>query len=127
MTKDKVIERAFNIVLDSYKILELAKRKDKDIFDILYNWVDKISLNDPSMIKEIKDFAIESKRKILDPRVVQLAKDLAYDNVSYYATNAVSKAVPDLLEKELRLSSYDARQLWLEIDKEVVDRTGFKY
>lgn len=127
MTKDKVIEQAFNIVLDSYKILELAKRKDKDIFDILYNWVDRISLNDPSMIKEIKDFAVESKRKILDPRVVQLAKDLAYDNVSYYASEAVSKAVPDLLEKELHLSSYDARQLWLEIDKEVLDRTGFKY
>lgn len=127
MTKDKVIEQAFNIVLDSYKILELAKRKDKDIFDILYNWVDRISLNDSSMIKEIKDFAVESKRKILDPRVVQLAKDLAYDNVSYYASEAVSKAVPDLLEKELHLSSYDARQLWLEIDKEVLDRTGFKY
>lgn len=127
MTKDKVIEQAFNIVLDSYKILELAKRKDKDIFDILYNWVDRISLNDSSMIKEIKDFAVESKRKILDPRVVKLAKDLAYDNVSYYAGKAVSKAVPDLLEKELHLSSYDARQLWLEIDKEVLDRTGFKY
>lgn len=127
MTKDKVIEQAFNIVLDSYKILELAKRKDKDIFDILYNWVDRISLNDSSMIKEIKDFAVESKRKILDPRVVKLAKDLAYDNVSYYAGEAVSKAVPDLLEKELHLSSYDARQLWLEIDKEVLDRTGFKY
>jgi len=127
MTKDKVIEQAFNIVLDSYKILELAKRKDKDIFDILYNWVDRISLNDPSMIKEIKDFAVESKRKILDPRVVKLAKDLAYDNVSYYASEAVSMAVPDLLEKELHLSSYDARQLWLEIDKEVLDRTGFKY
>ena len=122
-----MIEQAFNIVLDSYKILELAKRKDKDIFDILYNWVDRISLNDSSMIKEIKDFAVESKRKILDPRVVQLAKDLAYDNVSYYASEAVSKAVPDLLEKELHLSSYDARQLWLEIDKEVLDRTGFKY
>ena len=127
MTKDKVIEQAFKIVLDSYKILELAKRKDKDIFDILYNWVDRISLNDPSMIKKIKDFAVESKRNILDPRVVQLAKDLAYDNVSYYAGEAVSKAVPDLLEKELHLSSYDARQLWLEIDKEVLDRTGFKY
>lgn len=56
MTIDKVIEQAFNIVLDSYKIHELAKRK------------------------------------IPDPRVVQLAKDLAYSNVSYYATEAVSKA-----------------------------------
>lgn len=127
MTKDKVIEQAFKIVLDSYKILELAKRKDKDIFDILYNWVDRISLNDPSLIKEIKDFAVESKRNILDPRVVQLAKDLAYGNVSYYVTEAVEKAVPDLLEKELHLSSYDARQLWLEIDKKVLDETGFKY
>ena len=127
MTRDKVIEQAFNIVLNSYKVLELAKRKDKDIFDILYNWIDAISLNDPSMIKEIKDFAVESKRKILDPSVVQLAKDLAYGNVSYYVTEAVSKAVPDLLEKELHISSYDARQLWLEIDKEVLDGTGFKY
>ena len=127
MTKDKVIEQAFNIVLDSYKILELAKRKDKDIFDILYNWVDRISLNAPSLIKKIKDFAVESKRNILDPKVVQLAKDLAYGNVSYYVTEAVSKAVPDLLEKELHLSSYDARQLWLEIDKKVLDETGFKY
>lgn len=127
MTKDKVIEQAFNIVLDSYKILELAKRKDKDIFDILYNWVDRISLNDPSMIKEIKDFAVESKRTILDPSVVKLAKDLAYGNVSCYVTDAVGKAVPDLFEKELHLSSYDARQLWLEIDKKVLDETGFKY
>ena len=127
MTKDKVIEQAFKIVLDSYKILELAKRKDKDIFDILYNWVDRISLNDPSLIKKIKDFAVESKRNILDPSVVQLAKDLAYGNVSYYVTEAVERAVPDLLERELHLSSYDARQLWLEIDKKVLDETGFKY
>lgn len=127
MTKDKVIEQAFKIVLDSYKIIELAKRKDKDIFDILYNWVDRISLNNPSLIKEIKDFAVESKRNILDPKVVQLAKDLAYGNVSYYATVAVERAVPDLFERELHLSSYDARQLWLEIDKKVLDETGFKY
>lgn len=127
MTKDKVIEQAFKIVLDSYRIIELAKRKDKDIFDILYNWVDRISLNNPSLIKEIKDFAVESKRNILDPSVVQLAKDLAYGNVSYYATVAVERAVPDLFERELHLSSYDARQLWLEIDKKVLDETGFKY
>ncbi len=127
MTEDQAIERAFKIVLDSYKIAELAKRKDKDIFDILYNWIDTISLNDQSMIKEIKDFCIESKRKILDPKVVQLAKDLAFGNVSCYVTDAVNKAVPDLLEKELRLSSYDARKLWLKIDKEVMDRTGFTY
>ena len=127
MTEQQVLSNAYTIVLNSYRIMELAKRKDKDIFDILYNWVDAISLNDTSMIKEIKDFAVESKRKIFDRDVVQLAKDLAFGNVSYYVTEAVSKAVPNLFEKELNLSSYDARQLWLELDKKVLDDTGFKY
>ena len=53
MTEQQVLSNAYTIVLNSYRIMELAKRKDKDIFDILYNWVDAISLNDTSMIKEI--------------------------------------------------------------------------
>lgn len=121
MTKGQVYEKAYNWIFRSYRTISLAKHKDGDVYDVLYNVAKDLSEVDYKFVKELQDYAVRCKRDYVNPDVLDFAKELDFMNVESKILDVYSEAIIKYIERELGYSSYDARQLWLEIDKKVMD------
>ena len=121
MTKGQVYEKAYNWIFRSYRTISLAKHKDGDVYDVLYNVAKDLSEVDYKFVKELQDYAVKCKRDYVNPDVLDFAKELDFMHVESKILDVYSEAIIKYIERELGYSSYDARQLWLEIDKKVMD------
>lgn len=126
MTDEQIVERAFKMLVHSYQMIELGRRKDEDIYDVIYNVSEELEDINPKYTKKLRDFAVECKRRLVDPSVVKLAKDLDFGNIETMIIDAYSGAVIEFFMKEKHLSEYDARQEWLACDDVVMRRLGLK-
>lgn len=104
----------------SYRTVQLAKHKDPDVYDVLYNVAKDLSVINPSYTRQLQDWATERKRTYVNPDVMDFAKDLDFLYVEGKIIDVYSEAIIEFFMKQLDLSSYEARQLWLECDREVL-------
>ena len=104
----------------SYRTVQLAKHKDPDTYDVLYNVAKDLSVINPSYTRQLQDWATERKKTYVNPNVMDFAKDLDFLYVESKILDVYSEAIIEFFMKQLGVSSYDARQLWLACDKEVL-------
>ena len=126
MTEEQIDQRAVQMLVRSYQMIELGKRKDKDIYDIIYNVSQELEDINPKYTKKLREFAIECKRRLIDPQVVQLAKDLDFGNIETMIIENYGAAVTEFFMKEKHLNERDARQEWLACDEAVMRHMGVK-
>ena len=126
MTEEQIDKRAVQMLIRSYQMIELGRRKDEEIYDIIYNVSQELSDINPKYTKKLQDFAVECKRRLVDPSVVKLAKDLDFGNIETMIIDAYGGAVVEFFMKEKHLNEYDARQQWLECDDAVMRSLGMK-
>lgn len=124
MNEEEVARKTYGWIMRSYQTISLANKKDKDVYDVLYNVAKDLSVISYSYVKELQDFAVECKNRLVNPDVVQLAKDLDFGNVESIVIDVYSRAIPEYIQKQLGCSSYDARQCWLAADSRVLKDLG---
>lgn len=124
MTEEEVARKTYGWIMRSYQTISLANKKDKDVYDVLYNVAKDLSVISYSYVKELQDFAVECKNRLVNPDVVQFAKDLDFGNVESIVIDVYSRAIPEYIQKQLGCSSYDARQCWLAVDSRVLKDLG---
>ena len=122
MTEYQAKEKAKYWIERSYRVANLAKRKDGRTYDQLYEVAKDISGIDYSLTRRLQDFATRMKKDYLNPNILDFAKELDFGNVEGEIIDVYGEAMTKFFMRELGVSSYDARQLWLACDREVLSR-----
>ena len=124
MTQYEAERKAYDWIYRSYQVVKLAKRKSRDTYDSMYNTARDLSVLDSSYVKQLQDFANECKQRLNNPKIESFVTDMDFMLVEGKIIDVYGEAITKFFMRELRLPSYDARQLWLKIDAEVLERLG---
>lgn len=124
MNRIEAETKATKMIVRCYQMIELAEQKDHDLYDVIYNVSkDLLSIN-PKYTKKLQEFAINSKRDLVNPATLKIVNDLNFGNATTYLLEAYSDAIVEFFQKELYMKKDDAYSLWLAIDRDVCDNLG---
>ena len=122
MTQYEAERRAYDWIYRSYQVVALAKRKSSSTYDTMYNNARDLAVVGSSYVRKLQDYATECKKNLNNPSVDDFVKDMDFMLVESKIIEVYGDAVIEFFVRELRLSSYDARQLWLKLDREALSR-----
>ena len=89
---------------------ELCRRKDKDVFDVVYNVSDELKDVDPSLDERLKEKAVDGKRTDLDPTKTPLQKEENYTNLMLEIERLYSRAFALMLENIKSLRNQESQR-----------------
>lgn len=117
----EILGRVIQMMVRCYQMIALAQQRDRDLYDVIYNVSKDLEDINPKYTKKLRDEAVNCKRILIDPTCLDMVKDIHFDNIQSTLLETYMEASIELFQKEFNLSEYDARQLWLEYDKDAVE------
>ena len=124
MTQNEAERKAYDWIYRSYQVVALAKRKSSSTYDTMYNNARDLAVVDSSAVRQLQDYATECKKRLNNPSIDEFVKDMDFMLVESKIIEVYGDTVIKFFVRELRLPPYDARQLWLKLDKEALNRLG---
>lgn len=124
MNRTEAERKAVQMVVRCYQMIELAEKRDPDLYDVIYNVSGELSSINPKYTKELQQFAIDSKRDLVNPSTLQMVNDLNFGNAETYLLSAYCDAICEFFQKELNMNRDEAYSLRLDIDQYVRDCLG---
>ena len=95
-TKDEIEQ----ITIHKLQMQELCRRRDKDVFDVIYNVCEELADIDGNFfVASLQSVAIEGKRLDVNPNVPEYSKNTNFDDVSRSVGKYYDMAI-DMIVKE---------------------------
>lgn len=124
MNRTEAERKAIQMVIRCYQMIELAEKKDHDLYDVIYNVSGELASINPKYTKQLQQFAIDSKRDLVNPSTLKIWNDANFANAPTYILRAYRDAICEFFQKELYMDEYEACSLWSDIDRDVCDQLG---
>ena len=82
MNRIEVETKATKMIVRCYQMIELAEQKDHDLYDVIYNVSEDLLSINPKYTKKLQEFAINSKRDLVNPATLKIVNDLNFGNAT---------------------------------------------